>query len=100
MIEREKWDGEEEIEISNACHLEECEPGYVLGSVTILGHNFHFEMVEVERGENGMQQAVHHEGENYNDTRLDALFGLDPEGPFNTVEWQGRQWVVWVCPGK
>lgn len=78
-------------------------PGYMLGSVSILGTDHHLELIEVLSGNEGFAQVPRVEDEdgnsleNDNDSRYDAMQQNDA-GIYQTVELDGRQWVCHVTP--
>jgi len=78
--------------------MEECEPGYLLGTADIFGTPHHVCAMQVqEDGEDG-QVLVHSTCEN--SERLMALDGLTGGDVYWTVKMPQRdgEWVVWVEP--
>lgn len=90
--------------------LEEHEPGYLLGTISILGVDHHIELIEVEYRNGGVYKGVpqveqrptcHDDASgdgNNNDSRWEALCDLTDSGRFQPVELDGRQWVLYVTP--
>lgn len=84
--------------------VEEHEPGYLLGTVQILGHDHHLELIEIAPNDSdGCQQPHLHlsidgcEEGNNNDTRYANLLNITDEA-MDTVQLDGREFVCVVTP--
>ena len=83
--------------VDAAVELEEYEPGYLLGSIEILGVRHHLELMEVaDCPQTGIQKPVGQE--NCNEERIDNLTLYAGGGRFETVEIDGRKFVLAITP--
>lgn len=80
--------------------LETREPGYLIGTVTIAGIDFHCEAVRVrdEQDNDALLQVAADEG--MNQSRLDKLHELAGDDAFQTVQLDGHagHYVLWITP--
>lgn len=85
----------------NSITLEEVEPGYLLGTIEILGTSFHVEAILVaDNDETGVQQGIDEDEEGSNYERIERLFQFADVNAarFQTVEIEGREFVLAITP--
>jgi hypothetical protein len=69
----------------------------LLGEVHINGVYCHIEAIQVIRNREQEQVGVDEAGEQ---NLAEASAAFTPDGGFNTIEWEGREYVLFVYPGS
>jgi len=69
----------------------------LLGEIYINGVYFHIEAIEVTRNAAQEQVGVDEAGEQ---NLAEASAAFTPDGGFNTVEWDSREYVLFIYPGS
>ena len=87
------------IEFSETVDLEEVEPGYLLGSMSILGILHHVELIAVaDHDETGFQQGIDIDEYGSNYQRIEDLLTFTEGEPMQTVEIDGKDYVCVIHP--
>lgn len=69
----------------------------LLGEIHINSTYFHIEAIQVTRNAEREQVGVDEAGEQ---NLAEASAAFTPDGGFNTIEWKGNEYVVFVYPGS
>lgn len=69
----------------------------LLGEIYINGVYFHIEAIQVTRNAEQEQVGVDEAGEQ---NLAEASAAFTPDGGFNTVEWDGGEYVLFIYPGS
>ena len=85
-----------------------CDARLLTGPLYIGSLGLHVEAIRVEKDVDFVQRAYHELHDPSDDSvcscaeQLDALYNLDPEGPFETTTIDGREgeWVIFATPCK